>query len=41
MRLDEPRQDAFDFNDFNHEMFLQEVGIDNIDDNDPLDLHTS
>ena len=42
MRFDEPGQNArFDFHDLDHEMFMQGLEIDNIDDNDPLDLHTS
>jgi len=39
MRFDDPPQDAFDFNEINHEIFMQE--IDNIDDDDPTNLHNS
>jgi len=41
MRFDDPPRNAFDFNEINHEMFMQELEMNNIDDNDPLDLHNS
>ena len=40
MRFDEPPPDVFgDLNEINHELFMAEH--DNIDDNDPLDLHNT
>ena len=42
MRFDDPPADAFDNNIINHEIFMLGLeGLDNIDDNDPPNLHNS